>query len=213
MFGQTVAIRLGLSESDIRALELLVDADPVTAGRLAELLNLSTGAVTRDPRPPGAGRLRPAHARTPPTDGAWSWRSCRSGCPPIREALEPLGDADAIVVAAYSDKELEVINDFLTRMADAQRARADALREDPGTFAGTGEHSAPLGALREARLLFRPGVTDVTITGGLATTELFRARFDGTQPSVRVRDGTVVIAYRGGCARSSTGGSAALRWT
>jgi DNA-binding MarR family transcriptional regulator len=47
VLGQTVAVRLGLSESDIRALEHLVDADPVTAGRLAEVLNLSTGAVTR----------------------------------------------------------------------------------------------------------------------------------------------------------------------
>ena len=46
-FGQTVAIRFGLSESDIEALELLIDTGAATAGRLSDLMGLSTGAVTR----------------------------------------------------------------------------------------------------------------------------------------------------------------------
>ena len=43
-FGQTVAIRFGLSESDVDALELLIDTGAATAGRLAELRGLTTGA-------------------------------------------------------------------------------------------------------------------------------------------------------------------------
>ena len=35
LFGQTVAIRLGLSESDVEALEVLIDNGAATAGRLA----------------------------------------------------------------------------------------------------------------------------------------------------------------------------------
>ena len=46
-FGQTVAIRFGLSESDVEALEVLIDTGAATAGRLSELMGLSTGAVTR----------------------------------------------------------------------------------------------------------------------------------------------------------------------
>ena len=46
-FGQTVAIRFGLSESDVDALEVLIDTGAATAGRLAELMGLTTGAVTR----------------------------------------------------------------------------------------------------------------------------------------------------------------------
>ena len=34
IFGQSVAIRLGLSESDIDALELLIDTGAATAGKL-----------------------------------------------------------------------------------------------------------------------------------------------------------------------------------
>ena len=47
IFGQTIAIRLGLSESDIDALELLIDTGAATAGRLSEVMGLTTGAVTR----------------------------------------------------------------------------------------------------------------------------------------------------------------------
>src|SRR2546425_12339137 len=46
-FGQTVAVRFGLSESDIETLEALMDLGATTAGRLAELTGLTSGAVTR----------------------------------------------------------------------------------------------------------------------------------------------------------------------
>src|SRR6187455_3175889 len=45
--GQTVAIRFGLSESDIETLEALMDMGASTAGRLSDLTGLTSGAVTR----------------------------------------------------------------------------------------------------------------------------------------------------------------------
>ena len=45
--GQTVAIRFGLSESDIETLEQLIDMGATTAGKLSEITGLTTGAVTR----------------------------------------------------------------------------------------------------------------------------------------------------------------------
>src|SRR6476659_8643638 len=47
IFGQTIAVRLGLSESDIDALEWLLDTGAATAGRLSEVMGLTSGAVTR----------------------------------------------------------------------------------------------------------------------------------------------------------------------
>jgi DNA-binding MarR family transcriptional regulator len=197
VFGQTVAIRLGLSESDIKALEHLVDAAPVTAGRLAELLNLSTGAVTRVlDRLEQAGYVR----RAP--DSADRRRVVVELVPDrlaaIREALEPLGEAHASVVEAYSDDELELIDGFLSRMAEAQRARAEGVRASSGGITDDGVHSAPLGAIDQARLLLRSGGWNLSITGSAPRMELFRARFEGSLPRVRVRDGTVVVAYRSG---------------
>src|SRR2546425_11270338 len=45
--GQTVAIRFGLSESDIETLEQLIDMGATTAGKLSEITGLTSGAVTR----------------------------------------------------------------------------------------------------------------------------------------------------------------------
>src|SRR3954469_15348033 len=45
--GQTVAIRFGLSESDVETLEQLIDMGASTAGKLAEVTGLTSGAVTR----------------------------------------------------------------------------------------------------------------------------------------------------------------------
>jgi DNA-binding MarR family transcriptional regulator len=197
VFGQTVAVRLGLSGSDIKALELLVDRDPVTAGRLAELLNLSTGAVTRV-----VDRLEQAGYVRRTTDAADRRRVVVEVVPErmsaIRAALGPLGEAHAGIVAAYSDEELELINGFLSKMAEAERARADSVGETPGGLADEGTHRAPLGGIEQARLLVRSGASDLLIDGAAGKADLFRARFDGKQPMVRVRDGTVVVAYRGG---------------
>jgi len=46
IFGQAVASRVGVSSSDLECLDFLVIEGRVTAGRLAELTGLTTGAIT-----------------------------------------------------------------------------------------------------------------------------------------------------------------------
>jgi DNA-binding MarR family transcriptional regulator len=46
IFGQTVANRVGISSSDLECLDFLNIESRVTAGRLAELTGLTTGAIT-----------------------------------------------------------------------------------------------------------------------------------------------------------------------
>jgi DNA-binding MarR family transcriptional regulator len=46
IFGQTVASRAGISSSDLECLDFLNLEDRVTAGRLAEMTGLTTGAIT-----------------------------------------------------------------------------------------------------------------------------------------------------------------------
>jgi DNA-binding MarR family transcriptional regulator len=46
IFGQTVANRVGISSSDLECLDFLIIEGRVTAGRLAELTGLTTGAIT-----------------------------------------------------------------------------------------------------------------------------------------------------------------------
>jgi hypothetical protein len=46
--------------------------------------------------------------------------------------------------------------------------------------------------------VFRSGANELTIRGGAGPTELYRARFEGPVPQVRLRDGSVSIQYRSG---------------
>ena len=195
-FGQTVAIRFGLSESDIEALEVLIDSGAATAGRLSDLMGLTTGAVTRV-----IDRLeRSGYVRRIP-DPADRRRVIVEVVPEkvagVQAMMSRVGEAGAEDLRRYTEAELAVINDFLTRMAEVTRDEATALRgsEASGEDAAS-EHTAPLGGLTSARLLFRSGANELTIRGA-AIDELYQARFEGPVPQVRLRDGVVSIQYKG----------------
>lgn len=198
-FGQSIAIRLGLSDSDVEALETLIDTGAATAGRLAELMGLTTGAVTRL-----IDRLEQAGYVRRVADPADRRRVIVEVVPEKAAAIEAmfasLGSATAEEVLRYTDAQLELINDFLNRMADVTREQAARLREYEPTTAGEparGEHAAPLGDLAEARLLFRSGASILAVRGEPGLGELYRAKFEGAVPRVTVRDGTVSVQYRG----------------
>jgi DNA-binding MarR family transcriptional regulator len=200
IFGQSVAIRLGLSESDIDALELLIDTGAATAGKLAEIMGLTTGAVTRV-----IDRLEQAGYVRRTTDPSDRRRVVVEVVPDrvasVQSLLESLERASAEEVARYSPEQLALINDFLSRMAELTQTEAARLRTspegDPSEPTGPAEHSAPLGGLKAARLTFRSGAQDLRLRPGRSVLDLYRARFDGATPQVRVRDGRVLVQYRG----------------
>ncbi len=195
-FGQTVAVRFGLSESDIEALEVLIDTGAATAGRLSDLMGMTTGAVTRViDRLEQAGYVR----RVP--DPADRRRVIVEPVPEKMAALEALmagfGEKSASEIGRYSDAELGVINDFLTRMAAITRGEAMALRDSPDQATITSEHSAPVGGLRRARLSLKSGSHELLLRGAAELDALYRAKFDGSIPQVRLREGVVSIQYKG----------------
>jgi len=196
-FGQTVAIRFGLSESDVEALQVLVDTGAATAGRLSELMGLSSGAVTRViDRLEQAGYVR----RVP--DPADRRRVIVELVPEKMAAVDAtmarFGAKSASEIGRYSDAELAVINDFLTRMAEVTRDEANAMRDDTDRETGSpSEYAAPIGGLSRARLLFRSGANELLVRGSADFDDLYRAKFDGPVPQVRLRDGTVSIQYKG----------------
>ncbi len=200
IFGQTIAIRLGLSESDIDALELLIDTGAATAGKLSEVMGLTSGAVTRV-----VDRLEQAGYVRRVTDPADRRRVVIEVVPErvatIESLLDSLERAAAAEVDRYSPEQLATINDFLSRMADLTKAESARLRslteDDASEPTGPAEHSAPLAGLSSARLMFRSGAQELRLRSGRSAAELYRARFDGATPQVRVRDGRVLVQYRG----------------
>src|SRR3954452_25419859 len=200
IFGQSVAIRLGLSESDIDALELLIDSGAATAGKLAEVLGMTSGAVTRViDRLEQAGYVRrttdPTDRRPVGVEGVPERAATLDG---LMGSLERAAEQEA---GRYSPEQLATINDFLARMADLTQTEAARLRttaqDDPTVAGGPAEHTAPLGGLITARLTFRAGAQDLRLRSGRPGADLFRATFDGATPQVRLRDGRVLVQYRG----------------
>jgi DNA-binding MarR family transcriptional regulator len=201
-FGQTVAIRFGLSESDIETLEALIDMGASTAGRLSELTGLTSGAVTRViDRLEQAGFVR----RVP--DPADRRRVIVEAVPEkiaaVQATLDRVGSASAEEIGRYTEAQLALITDFLTKMEQITREEATSLRENPAGDASTdgealaSQHSAPLGGLTSARLHVRSGLSSLRLRDGTDPRELYRASFEGATPQVRLRDGRVLVQYRG----------------
>jgi DNA-binding MarR family transcriptional regulator len=198
--GQTVAIRFGLSESDIETLEQLIDMGATTAGKLGEITGLTSGAVTRViDRLEQGGYVR----RVPdPTDRR---RVIVEVVPEkvaaVQSTLNRVSSAGAEEIARYTDAQLALIGDFLTRMEQVTKTEATTLRATPETAEGggpaTSEHWAPIGGLREARLVIRSGLSQLRLRAGADGGDLYRASFVGATPQVRLRDGRVLVGYRG----------------
>ncbi len=201
VFGQSVAIRLGLSESDIDALELLIDTGAATAGKLADLMGLTSGAVTRV-----IDRLEQAGYVRRTTDPADRRRVVIEVVPErvatVETLLDSLERAFAKEAAQYSPEQLETIQGFLGRMAELTQTEAARLRTTPDASDpadhGPADYSAPRGGIEEASLMFRSGMQELRLRPHRSATELYRARFDGATPQVRVRDGRVQVSFRGG---------------
>jgi DNA-binding MarR family transcriptional regulator len=198
-FGQTVAIRFGLSESDVETLETLIEMGATTAGRLSELTGLTSGAITRViDRLEQSGYVRrvadPADRRRVIVEVV------NEKVAAVQSTLNRVSTASAEEIGRYTDAQLELINDFLTRMEQITKEEATSLREDPAAAPGTdatSEHVAPLGGLTSARLLVRSGMSTVRLRPGKNPGELYRAAFEGATPQVRLRDGRVIVQYRG----------------
>jgi len=117
LFSHAVADRAGINPTDLETLDILVRTGPMTAGRLAELTGLTTGAITglvdrlesrgyarREPHPSDRRSIivRPL-IENAERDLAVSYAA-------MSKAMDEL-------ISRYSDEEIAVIADFITRAA------------------------------------------------------------------------------------------------
>jgi len=130
LFSQAVADRVGISATDLETLDILVRSGPLTAGRLAELTGLTTGAITG--LVDRLERRGYAHREPHPMD-----RRSVIVQPLIENAerdLAPLyaGMSQAMreLMSGYSDEELSVITEFLTRAASITADQVARLRDE-----------------------------------------------------------------------------------
>ncbi|HEX5415415.1 MAG TPA: MarR family transcriptional regulator [Chloroflexota bacterium] len=207
LFSQAMAERLGLTPSDLECLGFLLEEGAATAGRLAEITGLTSGAITgvvdrleragyvnREPDPSDRRRvvIRPNPGRAE-----------RDLAPLFRPMTGAMND----LCARFTDEQLAVILDFTTRAVPITQTQAGALRQGDGA-------APPLGPATSGRLVFASGLSRLQIRGGAPATDLYQARFDGTLPKVEVQDGTVRFRDRSfWLKRRGTSGEIALNPT
>lgn len=195
LFGQAVAERLGLAGTDVDCLEILSEEGPLTVGRLAELTGLTTGSATRMvDRLEQGGWVR----RTP--DPADRRRVLVEPVPGVMAKVgamhRGIAEAQRQVIDAYDAEQLRVIDGFLTRSVEVARQETARLRAPAEEeAAGGASYAAPVAGVTSARLVFVSGAPNIAIHGGSTLAELYRARFEGAVPRMRVRGGVVTVAY------------------
>jgi DNA-binding MarR family transcriptional regulator len=128
LFSQAVAEHVGLVSTDLEALDLLARHGPITPRQLAQLTGLTSGAITglldrlerrgylqREPHPED----RRSVIVRPLTEAAF--RDIGPAYMGMQQAMEEL-------FARYSDDELAIVTDFLSRAATITGEQVTNLR-------------------------------------------------------------------------------------
>jgi DNA-binding MarR family transcriptional regulator len=136
LFSHGVADRAGIGSTDLETLDILARNGPMTAGRLAELTGLTTGAITglvdRLERRGYARRERHPSDRRSVIVRPLIENAERDLAP----SYAGMSRAMAELRSRYSDEELAVVTDFLTRAAAIsaeQIARLRSASQEPGS--------------------------------------------------------------------------------
>ena len=128
LFHHAQATRLGLGATDLKCLDLLRHTEtPLTASSLAQLTGLTGGAITGV-----ADRLEAAgfveRVRDPEDRRRWELRPRPDRLREITASFAPLASAMAELCTGYSDAELAVITDFLTKLEAIIEGETEQLR-------------------------------------------------------------------------------------
>ena len=127
-YHEAIAERLGLTTADHKVFDLICKAGPLTAGQLAQLTNLTTGAVTGlVDRLEEAGVVR---RERDPHDRRKVIIQPSTNVQSLAAIMDSFSDALAEVCARYSDQELRTILDFTQQLVALLQVETAKLQQD-----------------------------------------------------------------------------------
>src|SRR5258708_2935121 len=185
---------IGMTVTDMQVIDILDSTGPTTAGQLADLTGLTTGAITGMlNRLEEAGLVR---RERDPNDGRRVIVRLTPGKDEMHEIgpiFASLAKAWAEMASHYGHDHIACLLEFLKRSNAMSRKEIVRLREAPSGEEGI--FSAPLADLESARLVFPSGAFRLTLRTTEGMAELYQARFEGPVPDVKAKDGVVTIRY------------------
>ena len=193
-FFRAAAARLALTVTDLQVMDILESTGPSTAGQLADLTGLTTGAITGMlNRLEEAGLVR---RERDPNDGRRVIVRLETGKDEIHKIgpiFDSLGKAWEELASDYDDEQIAFLLAFLTRLNAMSRKEIIRLQEAPSSEGGI--FSAPLLDLESGRLVVFSAISRLTLRTAERMAELYQARFEGAVPDVKAKDGVVTIRY------------------
>ena len=139
LFHSAIAERLGLNITDHKCLEYMIGTDGITAGELAKVTGLTTGAITgvidRLERAGFARRQPDPHDRRKVVVIAVHDR-----LPQVAKLFESLSRNMGQAMSRYSALEYEVVVDFMKRVSDVMREENLKLRARKVPNNSNGKH-------------------------------------------------------------------------
>ena len=192
----------GLNIADFDAVLYLAEEGPVPAGRLAEAMEMTSGAVTglvdRLERAGWVERARhESDRRQVVVDLAPARRELIDAGRGLRDRL--LGDALAELDDAVLNETAALLDETAKQLlaGAAELARARAARDDADSGGAADPDRAPINDAAQGRLRFGSGAARLVLRGARIK-DLYRASFDGKRPDVKVGPGGQVdIQYKG----------------
>lgn len=198
------AEHLGLTSADFDAVRYLAEAGPVPAGRIAEAMGITTGAVTglvdRLERAGWVERARhEVDRRQVVVQVTTARRSALDADQTLRERLlgEALADLDDVAVQDAATLLEGAAAQFRLGAAEltSQRGARDEVGSDVDE-AQAGDR-APLDGIERGHLRFPAGATHLDVRGERIK-DLYRATFEGRRPLVTYEpSGEVSFQYKG----------------
>ena len=191
---RAAAARRGMTVTDLQVMDVLESTGPSTAGQLADLTGLTTGAITGM-----LNRLEEAGLVRRERDESDARRVIVRLAPGKEEMHEigsifaSFGKAWDDLASHYDEEQLAFLLEFLHRSNAISRQELVRLRETPSGEEGI--YSAPLGDLESGRLVVSSGLSRLTLRTTEGMAGLYQARFEGPVPLVQVKDGVVTLRY------------------
>src|SRR5256714_5435217 len=191
---RAAAARRGMTVTDLQVMDVLESTGPSTAGQLADLTGLTTGAITGMlNRLEEAGLVRRERDESDARRVIVRLERGKDEIHKIGPIFDSLGKAWDELASDYDDEQIAFLLEFLKRSNAISRKEIMRLQEAPSS---EGEiFSAPLLDLSRGRLVVSSGISRLTLRSTEGMAELYQARFEGPVPDVKAEDGVVTIRY------------------
>jgi DNA-binding MarR family transcriptional regulator len=184
-----------MAVTDIQVIDLLDLLGPLTAGQLAELTGLTTGAITRI-----LDRLEKVELIRRERDSNDGRKVIvrlardTNDTHKIRSILSSVGTAWNEVASRYNEEQIALLLEFLTHSNTLSRQKLVQLQQEVSPNEGE-VFSTPLENQKRGRLVVSCGIARLSLHANDRMTRLYQARFEGPIPKVSAKEGEVTIRY------------------